>query len=143
MSKHNSRRRFIKNVMFSVVGVPLVRHLPMLSPRQIKVRLEGRATNLSEEVVSFGLPLPFGFLNDPRNVTVLDQEGTELASAVRSLEPWRTGGRDGSIRSLLIQFKADFSKQKQQQVTVDFNRRRRRTGPNFVPVAETLIDEKG
>jgi len=143
MSKHNSRRRFVKNFLFSVLAAPFARHLPILSPRQIKVRLEGRAGNLAEEVVSFGLPLPFGFLNDSGNVTVLDQEGTELATAVRSLEPWRIGGRDGSIRSLLIQFKADFSKQKQQQITVNFDGRRRRSGPKFVPVAETLIDEEG
>jgi len=87
MSKHNSRRRFVKNFLFSVLAAPFARHLPILSPRQIKVRLEGRAGNLAEEVVSFGLPLPFGFLNDSGNVTVLDQEGTELATAVRSLEP--------------------------------------------------------
>jgi hypothetical protein len=59
MTKDNSRRRFIKNVLFSVLAAPLARHLPILATRQIKVRLEGRASNLAEEVVSFGLPLPF------------------------------------------------------------------------------------
>ena len=52
---------------------------------QVIVQLEGRANDLRDEVVSFGLPLPFGFLNDPREVRVLAEDGTELVAAVRSL----------------------------------------------------------
>ena len=66
-----------------------------------------------------------------------------MSSAVRSLEQWRTGGREGSIRSLLIQFKADFSRQKTQRVTVSFNGSQSRVESNFVPVSKTLIDDEG
>ena len=58
----------------------------------VTVTLEGRAEQLANEVVSFGLPLPFGFLHDARKVRVGDEHGVELPASVRSLEPWRRGG---------------------------------------------------
>jgi hypothetical protein len=139
----HSRRQFIKSGLLSLFAIPIARGALISKSERVIVKLEGRANDLGEEVVSFGLPLPFGFLNDPREVNVLPEDGTELVAAVRSLEPWRTGGREGSIRSVLVQFKADFSKQKNQRVIVRFDRRSRRTESNFVPVAKTLIDENG
>jgi hypothetical protein len=109
----------------------------------VTVTLEGRAEELRNETVSFGLPLPFGFLDDVQKVRVVDERGVELRCAVRSLEPWRIGGREGSIRSLLVQFKADFSTQKTRRVTVRFDSRQNRSRSDFVPVAQTLIDEDG
>jgi hypothetical protein len=44
---------------------------------------------------------------------------------------------------LLIQFKADFSTQKTQRVTVTFKARQSHVSPSFVPVSKTLIDEAG
>src|SRR5690348_12137078 len=105
--QQNSRRRFLRNGLMSLIAVPLLRHIPNGG---VTVTLEGRAEKLGIETVSFGLPLPFGFLSDSRKVRVVDERGIELPASIRSLEPWRTGGRSGSIRSLLIQFKADFSK---------------------------------
>src|SRR3954447_3857514 len=67
----------------------------------LEVTLEGRATDLGSEWVSFGLPLPPGFLTDSKRVRVTDDSGQEVTAAVRSLEPWRIGGRQGSIRALL------------------------------------------
>src|SRR5690242_15941800 len=113
----NSRRRFLQNSLMALMAVPFLR---WTNNRAVIVTLEGRAEQLGNETVSFGLPLPFGFLSDAQKVRVVDEQGTELPVAVRSLEPWRIGGRDGSIRSLLIQFKADFSSQKTQRVTVSF-----------------------
>ena len=127
----------------SLVAVPLSRHAHWTVNDRVTVTLEGRAQDLGTETVSFGLPLPFGFLNDPRKVRVVDESGTEILVAVRSLEPWRTGGREGSIRSLLVQFKADFSRQKTQRVTVIFKANSRSVGSNFVPVSQTLIDVDG
>jgi len=143
LGNEHSRRQFIKNGLLSLIALPIARRALISRSEQVIVQLEGRANDLREEVVSFGLPLPFGFLNDPREVRVLREDGTELVAAVRSLEPWRTGGREGSIRSLLIQFKADFSTRKTQRVTVRFDRRARRTEANVVAVAKTLIDESG
>ncbi|HEY8227441.1 MAG TPA: hypothetical protein VIG25_19385 [Pyrinomonadaceae bacterium] len=126
-----------------LAAIPLSRHLPWTRKESVTVTLEGHAENLGNETVSFGLPLPFGFLNDSRSVRILDEHGAELVAAIRSLEPWRIGGRDGSIRSLLIQFKADFSTRKTQRVTVTFNGRQGRRELNFIPVSQTLIDESG
>jgi hypothetical protein len=143
LADENSRRQFIKNALASLLTFPIARRTLIPRSEGVVVKLEARTNDLREEVVSFGFPLPPGFLNDPRQVRVLTVNGNELIAAVCSLEPWRTGGRDGSIRSLLIQFKADFSRQKNQRVVVRFDGRPRKTESNFVPVAKTLIDENG
>ena len=120
----------------ALMAVPLLR---WTSDGGVTVTLEGRAEQLANEVVSFGLPLPFGFLHDARKVRVVDERGVELPVAVRSLEPWRIGGREGSIRSVLIQFKADFSKQKTQRVRVGFDARTRAPRSEFVPVSQRVV----
>ena len=139
----NSRRQFLRNSLLSLFAVPLLRNTVWAGSRDVTITLEGRAENLGSETVSFGLPLPFGFLHDAQKVRVIDERGLELPAAVRSLEPWRRGGREGSIRSLLIQFQADFSKQQTQRVTVSFDRRQRAPRTQFIPVSQTLIDEAG
>src|ERR1043165_457395 len=121
----NSRRQFIKNALASLLILPVARRRLISRSERVVVKLEGRTNDLRQEVVSFGFPLPRGFLNDPGAVRVLDENGKELIAAVRSLEPWRTRGRDETIRSLLIQFKADFSQQKEQHVIVRFDGRPR------------------
>src|SRR6185436_2780989 len=102
--RKNSRRLFLKNGLMSLAAVPLLRHTTWAASDSVTVTLEGRAGNLGYEIVSFGLPLPFGLLHDSQKVRIVDERGAEVPTAVRSLEPWRTGGRERSIRSLLIQF---------------------------------------
>jgi hypothetical protein len=111
-------------------------------PQEVDVRLDGRADNLGSEVVNFGLPLPPGFLTNPRNVRVVNAAGQELKAAVRALEPWRIGGREGSIRSLQIQFTSDFSRERDQRIKVLFEPRRENES-NFVLVEKTLISQDG
>ena len=112
-------------------------------PEELEIMLEARATDLGQEVVSFGLPLPPGFLADPRRIKIIAADGQELAAYARSLEPWRLEGETRSIRSLLIQFKADFSRARTQRVKVVFHRQRRKERTEFVPVQNTLIDAEG
>ena len=131
----NSRRRFLQNGLMAFAAVPFLR---WTNDGGVTVTLEGRVEGLGNETVSFGLPLPFGFLHDARRVRVVDEHGVELSAAVRSLEPWRIGGRDGSIRSLLIQFKADFSKQTTQRVRVSLGARTRAPRSKFVPVSQRV-----
>jgi hypothetical protein len=76
-------------------------------------------------------------------VRVLTEGGQEVSAAVRSLEPWRIGGREGSIRSLLIQFKLDFSHERTKRVSVLFKQTRKKRESLFVPVTETLIELDG
>src|ERR1043166_1365017 len=134
--QENSRRRFLQNSLMALMAVPLLR---WTSDGGATVTLEGRAEQLANEVVSFGLPLPFGFLHEAQKVRVVDERGVELPVAVRPLEPWRIGGREGSIRSVLIQFKADFSKQKTQRVRVSFDARTRAPRSEFVPVSQRVV----
>ncbi|HKG15614.1 MAG TPA: hypothetical protein VKB12_20000 [Pyrinomonadaceae bacterium] len=114
-------------------------------PREVEVTLVGRAEGLGrEEVVSFGVPLPPGLLSDARRARVVDAYGAEVVAAIRSLEPWRIGGREGGVRSLLVQFRGDFSREREQKVKVVFERPRGRGGvEDFVPVSRTLMDAEG
>lgn len=141
--RENPRRQFLKNGLMSLAAVPLLRRTAWAKSNSVTVRLEGRAGNLGDEIVGFGLPLPFGFLHDAQKVRIVDERSAELPAAVRSLEPWRTGGREGSIRSVLIQFRLDFSNQRTRRVVVRFDARRSDGAATFVPVSQTLIDENG
>jgi hypothetical protein len=116
---------------------------PAKPEKEVAVTLVGRAENLGSEVVNFGLPLPPGFLRDASLVRIYGTRGTEIEAAVRSLEPWRIDGKDGTIRSIQIQFQADFRREKTQQVRVVFGKARGKNGKRFVPVADTLIQPDG
>ena len=139
----NSRRAFLKQALLSGFAIPLARPLFLPRDKRVVVRLEGQAADLGHELVSCGLPLPSGLLSEASRVSVVAEDGTEIVSAVRALEPWRVGGRAGSIRSLLIQFRLDFSQQKNRQVTVWFDRSAKKTASHFSSIASTLRDEKG
>jgi hypothetical protein len=147
MSDSVSRRAFVKSgLLFLGAGrATLSSELKGASARahEVVVTLEGRAAKLGRETVNFGLPLPPGFLSNPRRVRVATLAGEEINAAVRALEPWRIGGRDGSIRSLLIQFQFDFSREQTQRIKIVFQQPRRKNLSSFVPVAETLLDEEG
>src|SRR5262249_15141444 len=116
---------------------------PRTPPREVTITLVGRATDLGTEVVNFGLPLPPGFLYDAALVKVNRGDGTEVESAIRSLELWRMDGKDGAIRSLQIQFRADFRNGAWQQVKIPLDKRRTKTHARFVSVEETLIEPDG
>ena len=143
---NTSRRSFLKTgLAFFLGGQSALASEFAVKPasaREVEVTLEARISSLGQEVVSFGLPLPPRFLSDPRNVRVVDAKGQEISAAVRSLEPWRIGGREGSIRSLLIQFTSDFTQQRTQRFKIVF-RPRGKNVRDFVPVVKTLIGEDG
>jgi len=145
MNHKTSRRSFLANGVLSALALPFASRItgaPL--SKEVEVTLVAQAKDSAIENVSFGLPLPLNFLRNSSNVSVFTQSGQELPAAVRSLEPWRTRTSDGSIRSLLVQFKLDFTDQKTQRVRIRFgNRRRQNNDSNFVPVAQTLIDEDG
>ncbi|HET7288731.1 MAG TPA: hypothetical protein VFI71_14715, partial [Pyrinomonadaceae bacterium] len=83
-SAENSRRAFIKQALLSVFAMPLTRHVFLPRGNKVVVRLEGQAVGLGHEFVSFGLPLPVGFLSETSRVKVVAEDGTELVAAVRS-----------------------------------------------------------
>jgi hypothetical protein len=143
-SHKTSRRSFLANSALSALALPFAsRVLGASTPNEIEISLIAQAKDSAIESVSFGLPLPLKFLKNASNVAVFTQSGQELAAAVRSLEPWRNHGADGSIRSVLIQFKLDFTEQKTQRVKIRFGSHRQKNESNFVPVEQTLFQEDG
>ncbi len=116
---------------------------PAEPKREVIVTLVGRTTNLATETVNFGLPLPPGFLDDASLVQVHQAKGGEVEAGVRPLEPWRIDGKEGSIRSIQIQFQSNFGRENVQHVKVVFGKPRRKSVARFVPVAETLIEPDG
>src|ERR671913_2105558 len=120
-----SRREFLL-IGAALAGRAALAQSPLKMPRpgrELEVTLVGRADDLGEEVVSFGVPLPPDFLSDAGRLRVLDERGEEVAATTRALEPWRLGGREGgSVRSLLVQFKSDFRTARERRVTLLFDK---------------------
>ncbi len=127
----------------SCVAATRERPRPPAPAPEVEVTLQARLAAPGRETVSFGVPLPPGFLKDARFVRLLDARSREIPASVRPLEPWRIDGKDGSIRSVLVQFTADFSRGGAQSVKVVFGRKRRKDGARFVPIAGTLRDPDG
>jgi hypothetical protein len=75
-------------------------------------------------------------------VRVVNEAGEEFRLALRTLEPWRIGGREGSIRSLLIQLTADFTGARTKRIKILFEPRRL-TDNSLVQVEQTLIKPDG
>src|ERR1700704_1371830 len=96
-----SRRLLVQSGLMSLLASPaLLASNSAGKPdrvNEVEVTLEGRAPNLGRELVNFGLPLTPGFLSDSRLVRVVTANREEISAAVRSLEPWRIGGKEGSI----------------------------------------------
>jgi hypothetical protein len=130
-------------LVFAATLEGMDRPRPVMPPNEVTVTLVGRAENLAGEAVNFGLPLPPGFLYDAGLVRLLATSGAEIQAAVRALEPWRIDGKQGSIRSLQIQFQASFDDEKTQRVKVVFGSPPLKHTSHFVPVLDTLIDPAG
>jgi hypothetical protein len=142
-----SRREFLLSAAAAALAArATLAQSPLKFPRPLRsleLRLVGRVDDLREEIVSFGVPLPPDFLWDAGRVVVLDEKGEEVAATTRALEPWRLGGREGSVRSVLVQFKSDFRAGRTKRVSLLFHKRPKRRGGVLVPVRETLIDDEG
>jgi hypothetical protein len=146
MSEFSRREFLLASASAALCARAATAQSPLETPRprrEVEVTLVGRAQGLASETVSFGLPLPPGLLSDPRRVRVVDAAGAEIAATTRALEPWRLGGREGTIRSLLVQFRSDFGAERTKRVRVLFQQKPRLRGGGIVPVIETLIDRDG
>ena len=115
------------------------------TPASVAVRLVPRVTTAGPVAVAFGVPLPPGLLRDPNRVRVLDTRGRELPAAIHPLEPWRAGGRDGSVRALGIRLRVDVSAPDSAALRIELNSdsRRRARLPEPIAIEDTLLDPSG
>ena len=70
-------------------------------------------------VVSLGVPFPPGALREDKLVSVLDPAGTAAAIHTESLARWPA---DGSVRSVLVAFRATLDANAGQKWTVEYGR---------------------
>jgi hypothetical protein len=68
-------------------------------------------------VVSLGVPFPPGALRDDKLVSVLDPAGTAVAIHTESLARWAAAG---SVRSVLVAFRATLDANAGQKLTVEY-----------------------
>lgn len=127
------------------VRPPVARPTRFSLPPQIVVRLDAQVPDARLEAVMFGVPLPPGALQDLSRVQLLDVKGQEIDASIRPLETWRIDGHDGSIRSIGVSLRADFSTKRSQAVRIVFNAPPRAHVGTLQPVSieETLIDPSG
>jgi len=77
-------------------------------------------------------------------VHVTDARGRAVAAAISPLEPWRTGGTDGSLRAIGVRCRLDVSAAAAQTLRITFNgggRRPRQVEP--IAIEDTLIAADG
>ena len=136
-----SRRVFLLAAAGLGAGAPA----PTARRASVSVRLTPRAPATGPIAVAFGVPLPAGLVHDARRVRVLDGRGRELAAAVEPLEPWRTDGRDGSLRAVGIRLRADLTTTAPLQLRIELNGTTRATTRSTapIPIEETLVDPDG
>lgn len=110
---------------------------PAPAAKSIEVKLFANADQPGRETVSFGVPFPPGAIKEDAEVSV-SQGDTELPVASKVLAPWRIDARDGSPRSVLVQFPLDFSGKAEQAVTVRWDKPRTKNGDKLKPAKDLL-----
>jgi hypothetical protein len=104
--------------------------------RTVPVRLEPRPGVSGRQLVSFGFPLPPDLLEDPGAIRLLDEDDNEVEASVAPLESWRIHGREGALRSVLIQARVD----SRAALRVELGASSKRRAAPFASAAEVLTD---
>ncbi|MDQ3033217.1 MAG: hypothetical protein M3Y87_12435 [Myxococcota bacterium] len=98
----------------------------------------------TDAVVSLGVPFPRGVLRDAMRVRVVDEGGAERAISTSVLATWP---QDGSIRSVLVAFRATLASGAEEELTVEYGAPRTMSSPDTLapnpdgPIAATLDAE--
>lgn len=111
---------------------------PLLSARSVEVKLYANVENPGREIVSFGVPFPPNAIKDDSEVAVF-QGDKELPVATKVLAPWRIDAKEGSPRSVLVQFPIDFGGKAEQVVTARWDRPRTQRLDQLTPVKDLLV----
>ena len=114
---------------------------------KIEVKLVGNAAPTGGEfvanIVSFAIPFGPGVLTDATAIKVTDATGKALPVFTKALLPWRIDGKEGTIRSLLVQFELAVAPGQEAKVTVEYGTPGNAKRPTEVPVAKTLTEDIG
>jgi hypothetical protein len=107
---------------------------------ELKVALIPQTGEPGRCIVSFGIPFGPHWLYDHELIRVLDAEGREIPAFTKPLAHWWLDGKQGSLRSVLVQFEAVFDGSSPRQVTVLWDRARTRSRPTITPIPETQTE---
>lgn len=88
-------------------------------------------------VVSFGLPFPPGALADHTRIRAMDESGQAIPVFTRALALWWMDGKQGFVRSALVQFEVAFADTMARHVTLAWDGTRGQSRQVEVPTAET------
>ncbi len=97
----------------------------------VTIKLVANGEGAGQENVQFGLPLPPSFLDAVDRVRVVDALGHEVEAHTAALEHWQIGQPAGTVRSVLIQLRGDFTRARAQTLQVRFDGRGRSREPLF------------
>ena len=109
---------------------------------RVEVKLAPQVDTVGSVLVSFGLPFGPGWLSDDNQLRVLNADGAEIPAFARPLAWWWIDGKQGTVRSVLVQFEFECRERKPQSVTIAWDRPRTKTRSAEVPVAQTQVAMK-
>jgi hypothetical protein len=115
--------------------------MPGAGVDHVRLRLQPSAGATGPQVVSFGLPFAPGDLLQDHLIYVTDEAGVEVAVYTAPIASWWIDGRQGSLRSVLVQFDMDFAGE-ERWVRIGWDGRRERQRSSRTPIAETQIERQ-
>jgi hypothetical protein len=105
----------------------------------VEVALVPQVDEEGTQVVSFGLPFGPGWLGDDKQIRVTGADGQEVPVFTKPLVSWWIDRKQGSLRSVIVQFEASFKDKTPQKATVAWDKPRAKSRPAMTPIAETQV----
>jgi hypothetical protein len=110
---------------------------------KIPVSLVGNAyAQPGAELVSFALPFAPGVLKDAGAIKIQGPGGKELPVFTQELVRWRLDNKEGTVRSVLVQFECPVAAGETKKINVQYGAAGK-TRATAVPVEDTLVDATG
>ena len=110
--------------------------------RRLAVRLHPQIDEPGPHTVSFGLPFGPGWLADHGNIRVLRDDGSEIPAFTQPLAHWWIDGKQGSPRSVLVQFDVPCADRSPRAVTITWDRPRTCFRKAATPAADTQFTRR-
>ncbi len=134
------------NPILDKLGVKLtVKDRPAYSKpasTQIEVVLTPQIEEGGKQIVSFGVPFGPGVLADDKLIRVSGEDGADIAAFTKPLAYWWIDGKQGSLRSVLLQFELSFAGKGTRKVSIAFDKPRTKSREALTPIADTQVVKK-